>query len=112
MNILSLIAVTVLVTLISGTLIGFLIYVGVVVGKLKQTAKVQSEDISNLQTSLSESITGTHKRIDELMDETNDRFNSNNYDLSLSIEEVNKKIDSRYDKLLSKIDEEQHKTKK
>ncbi len=102
MNTLSLIIVTVLVTLISGALVGFLIYLGVVVRKLRQTVKVQSEDITNLQNAVSSDLTAVNDRIDQLSDDLTTRGNQIMDDLERMINNVDKKVDSRYDKLLEK----------
>ncbi len=103
MNTLSLIIVTVLVTLISGALVGFLIYLGVVVRKLRQTVKVQSEDITNIQNAVSSDLTAVNQRIDELSNDWVTRSNQIVDDLEKGISDVDKKVDSKYDKLIEKL---------
>ena len=109
----SLIAVTVLATLVSGTLVGFLIYLGVVVSRLKQTTKTQSKTIKNLQDSITCVSDEAHKKIDTLevdinrrIDEVYQMINHNFDDLSKMIDDVSKKVDSRYDKLSDKTGED------
>ena len=92
---LQLIMVTVLITLISGALVGSLIYLGVVVRKLRRTVKDNVVDITNLQNALSVEIQNTHNRIDDVTKEIEDRFK----DLNNIYSELDRKIDSRYDKL-------------
>lgn len=114
MDIISLIAVTVLATLVSGALVGFLIYLGVVVSRLKRTTKTQSKTIKDLQDSISCVSDEAHRKIDTLEvditrkidDDTNMQINQNFDDLSKMIDDVSKKVDSRYDKLSDKTEED------
>ena len=82
---LQLIMVTVLITLISGALVGSLIYLGVVVRKLRRTVDKNVLDIKNLENALNEEAQNIYNKID---------------DCCL---ELDRKIDSRYDKLLDNI---------
>ena len=85
---LQLIMVTVLITLISGALVGSLIYLGVVVRKLRRTVKDNVVDITNLQNSLNAEIKIVY-----------DTINNVQNDLETNYSELDRKIDSRYDKL-------------
>lgn len=80
--------VTVLITLISGALVGSLIYLGVVVRKLRRTVKDNVVDITNLQNSLNAEIKIVY-----------DTINNVQNDLETNYSELDRKIDSRYDKL-------------
>ena len=85
---LQLIMVTVLITLISGALVGSLIYLGVVVRKLRRTVKDNVVDIINLQNALNAEIKIVY-----------DTINNVQNDLETNYSELDRKIDSRYDKL-------------
>ena len=85
---LQLIMVTVLITLISGALVGSLIYLGVVVRKLRRTVKDNVVDITNLQNALNAEIKIVY-----------DTINNVQNDLETNYSELDRKIDSRYDKL-------------
>jgi len=89
---LQLIMATVLITLISGALVGSLIYLGVVVRKLRRTVKDNVVDITNLQNNLNGEVINICNRIDEV-----EKCLYNNYS------ELDRKIDSRYDKLVDNI---------
>ena len=80
--------VTVLITLISGALVGSLIYLGVVVRKLRRTVKDNVVDITNLQNALNAEIKIVY-----------DTINNVQNDLETNYSELDRKIDSRYDKL-------------
>ena len=80
--------VTVLITLISGALVGSLIYLGVVVRKLRRTVKDNVVDIINLQNALNAEIKIVY-----------DTINNVQNDLETNYSELDRKIDSRYDKL-------------
>ena len=71
---LQLIMVTVLITLISGALVGSLIYLGVVVRKLRRTVNNNVVDITNLQNALNGEMKHVHDRIDIVSKETDDKF--------------------------------------
>jgi hypothetical protein len=100
---LQLIMVTVLITLISAALVGSLIYLGVVVRKLRRTVKDNIVDITNLQNNLNTEVINIHTRIEEvekcLYQRIDELYTSseNNYS------ELDRKIDSRYDKLVDNI---------
>lgn len=100
---LQLIMVTVLITLISGALVGSLIYLGVVVRKLRQTIKENVVDITNLQNNLNNEGMNIYNRIDEVEKSLYQKLeqlytsSDNNYN------ELDRKIDSRYDKLVDNI---------
>ena len=85
---LQLIMVTVLITLISGALVGSLIYLGVVVRKLRQTVKDNVVDIKNLHNALHAEIQNVQGTISNVQN-----------DLEINYSELDRKIDSRYDKL-------------
>ena len=85
---LQLIMVTVLITLISGTLVGSLIYLGVVVRKLRQTVKDNVVDIKNLHTALHAEIQNVQGTISNVQNE-----------LIVNYSELDRKLDSRCDKL-------------
>ena len=80
--------VTVLITLISGALVGSLIYLGVVVRKLRRTVKDNVVDIINLQNALNAEIKIVY-----------DTINNVQNDLETNYSELARKIDSRYDKI-------------
>ena len=96
---LQLIMVTVLITLISGALVGSLIYLGVVVRKLRRTVNNNVLDIKNLESTLSEVERNLHSRIDGSNDDLEKRINDLDSTLSNAYSELDRKIDSRYDKL-------------
>ena len=100
---LQLIMVTVLITLISGALVGSLIYLGVVVRKLRRTVKDNVVDITNLQNVLNELEQNTNRRIDGEVNLMDDRFKDTNDCLNIQYHELDRKIDSRYDKLVDNI---------
>ena len=96
---LQLIMATVLITLISGALVGSLIYLGVVVRKLRRTVKDNVVDITNLQNALNGEMQNVHGRIDDVTKEIEDRFKEFDSNLNNIYSELDRKIDSRYDKL-------------
>jgi len=100
---LQLIMVTVLITLISGALVGSLIYLGVVVRKLRRTVNNNVLDIKNLESTLSEVERNLHSRIDGSNDDLEKRINDLDSTLSNAYSELDRKIDSRYDKLVDNI---------
>jgi sensor domain CHASE-containing protein len=85
---LQLIMVTVLITLISGALVGSLIYLGVVVRKLRRTVNNNVLDIKNLESALNVEIQNVQGTISNVQN-----------DLQINYSELDRKIDSRYDKL-------------
>ena len=98
---LQLITVTVLITLISGALVGSLIYLGVVVRKLRQTVNNNVVDITNLQNALNGEIQSVYGRMDTISKETDDRLKELSDWCNHNSSEMDRKIDSRYDKLSS-----------
>ena len=96
---LQLITATVLITLISGALVGSLIYLGVVVRKLRRTVKDNVVDITNLQNALNGEIQNVHGRIDIVSKETDDKLKELSDCWNHNSSEMDRKIDSRYDKL-------------
>ncbi len=100
---LQLIMVTVLITLISGALVGSLIYLGVVVRKLRRTVKDNVVDITNLQNALNGEIQNAHGRIDIVSKETDDKLKELSDCWNHNSSEMDRKIDSRYDKLSSNM---------
>ena len=98
---LQLITVTVLITLISGALVGSLIYLGVVVRKLRRTVNNNVVDITNLQNALNEEIQNVYGRMDVISRETEDRLKELSDWCNHNSSEMDRKIDSRYDKLSS-----------
>ena len=100
---LQLIMVTVLITLISGTLVGFLIYLGVVVRKLRRTVNNNVVDITNLQNALNGEMQNVHGRIDIVSKETDDKLKELSDCWNHNSSEMDRKIDSRYDKLSSNM---------
>jgi len=85
---LQLIMVTVLITLISGALVGSLIYLGVVVRKLRRTVNNNVLDIKNLENALNGEMQNVQGAISNVQN-----------DLQINYSELDRKIDSRYDKL-------------
>ena len=85
---LQLIMVTVLITLISGALVGSLIYFGVVVRKLRRTVKDNVVDITNLQNALIAEVQNINNRLVEFDNSVSNVYN-----------DLDRKLDSRCDKL-------------
>lgn len=85
---LQLIMVTVLITLISGALVGSLIYLGVVVRNLRRTVNNNVLDIKNLESALNGEMQNVQSTISNVQN-----------DLEINYSELDRKIDSRYDKL-------------
>ena len=96
---LQLIMATVLITLISGALVGSLIYLGVVVRKLRRTVNNNVVDITNLQNALNGEMQNVHGRIDIVSKETDDKLKELSDCWNHNSSEMDRKIDSRYDKL-------------
>ena len=96
---LQLITATVLITLISGALVGSLIYLGVVVRKLRRTVNNNVVDITNLQNALQGEIQNAHGRMDDISKETDDKLKELSDCWNHNSSEMDRKIDSRYDKL-------------
>lgn len=100
---LQLIMVTVLITLISGALVGSLIYLGVVVRKLRRTVNNNVLDITNLENVLNAEIKIVHDTISNVQSDLDKRINDLDNTLGSAYSELHGKIDSRYDKLVDNI---------
>jgi len=100
---LQLIMVTVLITLISGALVGSLIYLGVVVRKLRQTVKDNVLDIKNLENNLNNEGMNLYNRIDDVEKSLDQKLNEVYTSSGNNYSELDRKIDSRYDKLVDNI---------
>jgi hypothetical protein len=98
---LQLITATVLITLISGALVGSLIYLGVVVRKLRRTVNNNVLDVRSLEDALNVEMQNAHGRIDGISKETDDRLKELSDRWNHNSSEMDRKIDSRYDKLSS-----------
>jgi uncharacterized protein YdcH (DUF465 family) len=96
---LQLILVTVLITLISGALVGSLIYLGVVVRKLRQVVKENVVDITNLQNALNGEVVNIQSRVEYVADDLDKRIKEVGLSVNNSYNELDKKMNSRYDKL-------------
>lgn len=100
---LQLIMVTVLITLISGALVGSLIYLGVVVRNLRRTVKNNVVDITDLQNSLNNEVINIYNRIDDVEKSLDQKLNEVYTSSGNNYSELDRKIDSRYDKLVDNI---------
>jgi hypothetical protein len=100
---LQLIMVTVLITLISGALVGSLIYFGVVVRNLRRTVKDNVVDITDLQNSLNNEVINIYNRIDDVEKSLDQKLNDLDSTIGNAYSELDRKIDSRYDKLVDNI---------
>ena len=100
---LQLIMVTVLITLISGALVGSLIYLGVVVRKLRRTVNNNVLDITNLENVLNTKIKIIHDTISNVQSDLDKRLSDLDSTLGNFYSELDRKIDSRYDKLVDNI---------
>ncbi len=98
---LQLITATVLITLISGALVGSLIYLGVVVRKLRRTVNNNVLDVRSLEDALNVEMQNARGRIDGISKETDDRLKELSDWWNQNNSEMDRKIDSRYDKLTS-----------
>jgi gas vesicle protein len=92
---LQLILVTVLITLVSGAVVGSIAYLVAVVRKLRQVVKDNTVDITNLQNALNSEVQIIHNRFNE-------------FDSSMSgvYTDLDRKIDSRCDKLFDGYNKE------
>ena len=96
--------VTVLATLLVVALVGFLVYVGVVLSKVKRTVKEHNSfsiEIENLHTRISSLGDEIYKKIDDDSQYVHNKIDNNINNLEISIDAVDRKIDSRFDKLMS-----------
>ena len=85
---LQLILVTVLITLLSVAVVGSIVYLVAVVRKLRQVVKDNVVDITNLQNTLNAEVQNVRGKISNVQS-----------DLSTTYSDLDKKIDSRCDKL-------------
>lgn len=92
---LQLILVTVLITLVSGAVVGSIAYLVAVVRKLRRVVNKNTVDITNLQNALNNEVQIIHNRFSE-------------FDSSVSnlCNELDRKIDSRCDKLFDGYNKE------
>ena len=96
---LQLILVTVLITLVSVAVVGSIAYLVAVVRKLRRTVKDNVVDITNLQNALNGEMQNVHGRIDIVSKETDDKLKELSDCWNHNSSEMDRKIDSRYDKL-------------
>lgn len=85
---LQLILVTVLITLVSGAVVGSIAYLVVVVRKLRQVVKDNVVDITNLQNALIAEVQNINNRLVEFDNSVSNVYN-----------DLDRKLDSRCDKL-------------
>lgn len=100
---LQLIMVTVLITLLSATLVGSLIYLGVVVRKLRRTVNNNVLDIKNLENALNAEVINLQSMLEQASNYSDERFKELDTTLGSGYTELDRKIDSRYDKLVDNI---------
>lgn len=103
---LQLILVTVLITLLSVAVIGVIAYLVAVVRKLRQAVKDNTVDITSLQQVVQNEITELHNRINKSNDDFDDRMREFESSTSNVISEIDRKIDSRCDKLYDTYNKE------
>jgi len=92
---LQLILVTVLITLVSGAVVGSIAYLVAVVRKLRRVVNNQTVDITNLQNALNNEV--------QII---NNRFNEFDSSMSTVYTDLDRKIDSRCDKLFDGYNKE------
>lgn len=92
---LQLILVTVLITLVSVAVVGSIAYLVAVVRKLRRVVKDNTVDITHLQESLHNEVQIINNRIDEFGNSVSNMYN-----------ELDRKIDSRCDKLFDGYNKE------
>jgi nitrate/nitrite-specific signal transduction histidine kinase len=92
---LQLILVTVLITLVSGAVVGSIAYLVAVVRKLRRVVNNNTVDIKNLQNALNNEVQIIHNRFNE--------FDSS---MSTVYTDLDRKIDSRCDKLFDGYNKE------
>jgi nitrate/nitrite-specific signal transduction histidine kinase len=92
---LQLILVTVLITLVSGAVVGSIAYLVAVVRKLRRVVNNQTVDITNLQNALNNEV--------QII---NNRFNEFDTSMSTVYTDLDRKIDSRCDKLFDGYNKE------
>jgi len=92
---LQLILVTVLITLLSGAVVGSIAYLVAVVRKLRRVVKDNTVDITHLQNALNNEV--------QII---NNRFNEFDTSMSTVYTDLDRKIDSRCDKLFDGYNKE------
>jgi nitrate/nitrite-specific signal transduction histidine kinase len=92
---LQLILVTVLITLVSGAVVGSIAYLVAVVRKLRRVVNNNTVDIKNLQNALNNEV--------QII---NNRFNEFDSSMSTVYTDLDRKIDSRCDKLFDGYNKE------
>lgn len=92
---LQLILVTVLITLVSGAVVGSIAYLVAVVRKLRRVVNKNTVDITNLQNALNNEVQIIHNR-----------FNEFDTSMSTVYTDLDRKIDSRCDKLFDGYNKE------
>jgi gas vesicle protein len=92
---LQLILVTVLITLVSGAVVGSIAYLVAVVRKLRRVVNNNTVDITNLQNALNNEVQIIHNR-----------FNEFDTSMSTVYTDLDRKIDSRCDKLFDGYNKE------
>jgi nitrate/nitrite-specific signal transduction histidine kinase len=92
---LQLILVTVLITLVSGAVVGSIAYLVAVVRKLRRVVNNNTVDIKNLQNALNNEVQIIHNR-----------FNEFDTSMSTVYTDLDRKIDSRCDKLFDGYNKE------
>jgi len=92
---LQLILVTVLITLVSVAVVGSIAYLVAVVRKLRRVVKDNTVDITHLQEALHNGVQIINNRIDEFGNSVSNMYN-----------ELDRKIDSRCDKLFDGYNKE------
>ena len=96
---LQLILVTVLITLLSVAVIGSIAYLVAVVRKLRQVVKDNTVDITSLQQVIQNETTELHNRINNSNNEFDNRIREFDSSMSNVFNDLERKIDSRCDKL-------------
>ena len=104
---LQLILTTVLITLFSVAVVGIISYLVVVVRRLKGSVKDNTLDISIQQQLITDESNGLNQRINNLDVETLKLLNDLENQLSRFYDELDRKIDSRFDKALNLINDVQ-----
>ena len=96
---LQLILVTVLITLVSVAVVGSIAYLVAVVRKLRQVVKDNTVDITSLQQVIQNETTELHNRINDSNNEFDNRMREFDSSMSNVFNDLERKIDSRCDKL-------------
>jgi uncharacterized membrane protein len=96
---LQLILVTVLITLVSVAVVGSIAYLVAVVRKLRQVVKDNVVDITNLQNALNGEVVNIKSRIEYVADDLDKRIKEVDVLVTDSYTDLDRKLDSRCDKL-------------